>query len=356
MDWEYIEEDVWQRLRREARPIALYGMGDGAQKILRVFEQYGIRASAVFASDEFVRGHSFMGFPVERLSQVTARLGPDIAIVIAFASQRPEVLEKMYELDRQYDVAAPDVPVAGEGLFDRDFTVRHADELSRAYGMLSDETSRRVFADTVAFKLTGRLSFLRRCETGKDEAFRAILCPGAREHFVDLGAYNGDTIRELLAYTGGQYASITALEPDRKNCKKLQKYVDDALGGRAAVLHAGAWNEDTAMAFAARAGRNSALAAAGIKTPMRAVDSVLSGAPCTLLKMDVEGAERHALEGARETIRRCRPKLNIAAYHRNEDLFDLPLLVHELCPAYRLYLRHHPYVPAWDTNLYAAAD
>ena len=58
-------------------------------------------------------------------------------------------------------------------------------------------------------------------------------------------------------------------------------------------------------------------------------------------------------DGAEQTIRRCRPKLNIAAYHRSEDFFELPLRIHELNPDYRLYLRHHPYVPAWDTNLYA---
>ena len=66
-----------------------------------------------------------------------------------------------------------------------------------------------------------------------------------------------------------------------------------------------------------------------------------------------EGAEREALRGAAQTIARWQPRLNVACYHRNEDLFGLPLLVHTLNPAYRLYLRHHPYVPAWDVNLYA---
>ena len=64
-------------------------------------------------------------------------------------------------------------------------------------------------------------------------------------------------------------------------------------------------------------------------------------------------AEREAIAGARQTIERERPKLNIAAYHRSEDFFELPLLIHSLCKDYALYLRHHPYVPAWDTNLYA---
>ena len=69
---EFIQEktSVWERLQREDRPIALYGMGDGADKILRVFADKGIKASTVFASDEFVRGHSFAGFRVQKLSEI----------------------------------------------------------------------------------------------------------------------------------------------------------------------------------------------------------------------------------------------------------------------------------------------
>ena len=201
---------VWERLRAETRPIVLYGMGDGADKILRVFAEKGIRAAGVFASDEFVRGHDFAGFRVKRLSELTAELGEDLMIVLSFASQRPEVLQKFYELDARFDLVAPDVPVAGDSLFDRSFLAAHAEEFARAYGLMADETARRCFEGVVNFKLTGELHYLRGCETGKDEAFRSILRPGESEHFADLGAYNGDTIRELLSYTGGLYASITA--------------------------------------------------------------------------------------------------------------------------------------------------
>ena len=43
---------------------------------------------------------------------------------------------------------------------------------------------------------------------------------------MDLGAYNGDTIDEVLQYTRGKYIRIYAVEPDRKNFKKLCKYLD----------------------------------------------------------------------------------------------------------------------------------
>ncbi len=359
MKMEFLQEtqDIWSRLQRETRPIVLYGMGDGADKILRVFTEKQIRASGVFASDEFVRGHSFAGFQVKKLSDIVQEFGEDIVIVLSFASQRPELLERFYELDAQFDLAAPDVPVAGEGLFDLAFLQAHAEEFEQAYAYMADEISRQVFADIINFKISGKIDYLRHCETDKDEIFASVLKPHTQEHFVDLGAYNGDTIRELLSYTGGEYATITALEPDRRNFRKLSKYAEEHLDAeRIQIVQAGSWSEDRTLTFAAKAGRNSALAGEGTPTQMRALDSVLGGAPCTMLKLDVEGAEYQALMGAKETIACSRPRLNVACYHRNEDLFVLPQLLKTLCPDYRLYLRHHPYVPAWDVNLYATAQ
>lgn len=353
MDFLSVEQSVWRRLQEETRPIALYGMGDGADKILAQFDRLGIRASAVFASDEFARGNLFHGFCVRKLSDTVAELGEDIVIVIAFASQRPEVLQLMYALEDKYDVVAPDVPVVEGPLFDEDFVRAHQDEMQRAYDLLADDLSREVFLDTVRFKLSGKMEYLRHSESDKDEVFHNLLRPTAEEHFSDLGAYNGDTIRELLHYTDGKFASVTALEPDRRSFRKLNEWASANIEGDVTLVQAGAWDRDEIRCFSDQAGRQSHVANKGRETQMRALDSVLNGRPCTYLKMDVEGAERKAIAGARQTIERERPKLNIAAYHRSEDFFELPLLIHSLCKDYALYLRHHPYVPAWDTNLYA---
>ena len=69
--------------------------------------------------------------------------------------------------------------------------------------------------------------------------------------------------------------------------------------------------------------------------------------------MDVEGFEREAIWGAAQTIAHYTPKLMISLYHRNEDIFELPLLIKMLNPNYKLYIRHQLYIPAWETNLYA---
>lgn len=61
MDFLSVEQSVWRRLQEETRPIALYGMGDGADKILAQFDRLGIRASAVFASDDLPAATCSMG-------------------------------------------------------------------------------------------------------------------------------------------------------------------------------------------------------------------------------------------------------------------------------------------------------
>ena len=72
--------------------------------------------------------------------------------------------------------------------------------------------------------------------------------------------------------------------------------------------------------------------------------------------MDVEGAEREALWGASRSIVRYAPKLMVSLYHRNEDIYELPLLVKRINPRYKLYIRHQQYIPAWETNLFAICE
>ena len=74
------------------------------------------------------------------------------------------------------------------------------------------------------------------------------------------------------------------------------------------------------------------------------------------IKFDVEGAEKEAIEGAEGILREKAPALCISAYHRTEDLFAIPLQVKALQPKYKVYLRHSPYVPAWDTQFYFIAE
>ena len=126
-----------------------------------------------------------------------------------------------------------------------------------------------------------------------------------------------------------------------------------------------AYSHRELLEFDSRAGRQSALREDSLVTRVESaaksrirqvqgesLDHIAGGEPVTFINMDVEGAERQALDGCREVIERDKPKLLIAAYHRSEDLFAIPLQIARMNPEYRFYLRHYRYIPAWDTNLY----
>ena len=70
------------------------------------------------------------------------------------------------------------------------------------------------------------------------------------------------------------------------------------------------------------------------------------------IKMDIEGAEPFALNGAVETIKRFKPKLAIAIYHSMDDFVNIPEWITGLNLGYKLYLGHYT-IHSEETILFA---
>ena len=386
--------DLWNMLKGEAdkgRPILLYGMGNGADKILTVCEAYGIPVADFFASDGFVRGHSFHGKVVLSFAEAREKYGEkNMIVLLSFASSRPEVLETIERVADVCEMYIPDVPVCGTELFNAEFYEDNRKEIIAARALLADEESRRVYNGILEYKLTGRMDILRATESSPADAYKSILHAENFNTAADLGAYNGDSIRDLRQYAP-RLQEVIAMEPDRRNFRKLEAYAATLREAQDPLtvipVEAGAWSTDATLAFHGSGNRNAGLtdapaaaSADAILPPtaenpyfgkadavsVRTLDGLLAecrsdgripaDARVDFIKYDVEGAEREALLGSRATIERDAPALLVSVYHRSGDIFTLPRLVHDLNPAYRLYLRRMAGLPAWDINLYAVAD
>lgn len=339
---------VWDFFKNTNKPVILYGMGDGADKVLNHFDTLGIKAYGVMASDDFVRYQQFRGFTVKKLADFEAELD-DFVIALCFASQLPDVMENIEKIAKKHTLLVPSVPVFGENIFDRDFYNSNEKSISQAYELLSDKLSQKVYADIIRFQFTGDIKYLRSCTTDKNEAFQNILQLGENESYLDLGAYRGDTIDEFIRYSKS-YKSIVAFEPNAKNFEKLKEHCADM--SNVALWQLGSYRENTTINFNDKAGRNSAISSVGKPTQVAKVDTILAGQKITYAKLDVEGAEKETFIGMENTLKLFAPKLNVAAYHRSEDIFALILQLNKINPNYKFYLRHHPYIPHWDTNLY----
>jgi FkbM family methyltransferase len=348
------KEDMWDRLASEKRPVVVYGMGNGADKLIEKFNEYGIEISDFFASDGFVRGHFFHGKRVKSFSEIREEYS-DFVIVLSFASNRLEVIDMLSKINESYDMLVPDMPVCDTSeYFDKDFYNKNYEKIRMAYDALSDGFSRSLFASIVWFKLTGKMDYIMNFTSEKSEIY-SLLLPEKCRKIIDLGAYNGDTLREAKEYFENLEQAY-AVEPDSRNYKKLVKYSEAETDFKVNAINAAAWCERCVGGFSDSGNRNSTVCAtASFEHKVTEVDFVsvdsLSLDGVDYIKYDVEGAEYEALIGSENTILNSRPALLVSLYHRSRDIFFLINFLHEKYPFYEMKLRRIRCLPAWEINL-----
>ncbi len=358
-------KDIWTYLQKTDKKILMYGMGNGADKILSICERYGIEVSDFFASNGFVRGHFFHGKRVLSYSEACEKYGKENMIVLlSFASSLPDVLSNIYRIAEECELYAPDVPVCGENLFNAEFFEANEDKIRKVTELLSDEGSKAVYSSVIDFKLSGDVKLLKTGHSDFAEVYEKMLRAESFERIADLGAYNGDTLREIATFAPNLKEAI-AFEPDRRNHKKLEAYAEGEERFKIKAIKAAAWKGKETLLFDGSGNRNSTLISAGlevnrppktVEVDAESLDNILGGEGVDYIKFDVEGAEKEAISGAVQTIEKHRPALMISLYHRSEDIFELPLMIHERFPDYKFYFARREYIPAWDAVLIAVIE
>ncbi|MBO7179121.1 MAG: FkbM family methyltransferase [Clostridia bacterium] len=339
---------VWEVLQSTKEPIIMYGTGNGADKVFEVFERLDITVSGVTASDGFVRDRYFHGFKVTPISEYLEKYEKFI-VIITFGSSRPEVIEGIKNLAKKQTVLVPCVPVIENEIFDRKFLTENEEKLNEAYSLLADEKSKEVFKNYVNFQFSGKLEYLFNMESDISDAFNNYLKLGENESFIDIGAYRGDTVEQFLHFSNGKYNNILALEPDGKSYKKLLENCNDLKNFEA--INGAVTKTAGTVEFTNVAGRQSTIGS-GTETPAFTLDKLSEKFSPSYIKIDAEGAEIDILNGGEKLLCEHKPKLKIATYHKNRDIFEIPVLLKKFNKNYKIYMCHHPYIPAWDTDFY----
>ena len=351
--------DLWEYLAKERRPIALYGTGDGADKIIAVLDKYGIKdlIAAVFASDGFVRDRMFHEYKVISYDDCCKTLANDFIVLVCFGSSRPEVLSFVDKIASERELYVPDVPVYGNVLFSREYYEANAASIEEVYSYMADEISCNCYINYVNYKLTGDIKYLAAAESDPDDELGILsgIAPGC---FIDLGAYYGDTVKRYTDKFPFLNPSI-AVEPERHSFAKLTAYAESVADDRSVVcINALVGSSVGKELVSDSRGRGTrALTNSNVELKRtREIDVVtvdsLSLDNVSFIKFDVEGSECEAIEGARDTILKCRPLMKIACYHRSEDVFAIVQKVLSVRPDYKVYMRHTRCIPGWDTDFY----
>lgn len=162
---------------------------------------------------------------------------------------------------------------------------------------------------------------------------------------LDGGANVGVFTREALA-NGARL--VVAIEPEPQNVECLRRnFADEIAKGRVIVVPKGVWDRDDVLPLHVDAGssaRDSFVGRFGpalqeVKVPLVTIDEIMAELKldrADFIKLDIEGAEKNALRGGKNTIAKFHPRMAIAMEHLPDDPVRIPELVFAEWPSYRI--------------------
>ena len=243
------------------------------------------------------------------------------------------------------------------------YTKKQLKLIIEAYKLLKDEKSKKIFIVFLETYITKK--FIKfPSDLPEDQYFPkdVPIVYKNYSHFIDVGAWIGDTLIELFRRYG-EVDQVIAFEPDIKNFEKLTNLLTSLKVAKETIILPLGIGKETNIFYYSPAGPETFLSeniSINYKQTNKqilpaisvALDDILLNTKVSFIKMDIEGMEKEAIEGAKKIIQTQRPVLAICVYHKFEHLYEIPVLLEKFCPnAYDFYLRTYRYF-GMETVLY----
>lgn len=375
-----------QRLRylEDGKKIALYGAGGMGRDLLVALTEAGYPVTCVL-DRRAAPGQKLEGFPVLKpddkslvplraaMHVIVSIFNPNTEVAPVFEQLRSagwHSITSTIQLYQLFPALRPRCWLVPAGYYEG----KTADILSAA-DIWSDQKSQDLYRAVIEFRLTGdyeRFPPAEPCQYFPPDvpAWKTPL------RFIDCGAFDGDTLRTIQELNVPVEA-IVAFEPDEANYRALvsrsrSRYFS---GSQVICLPCGVHAGTRQLNFSSGLGASSHISEDVTTTPLRkgwrwlifsrgisprggnpiqciSLDDCIGGFGATLIKMDIEGAEYGALQGAANMIAATRPGLAICVYHCPDDIWRIPALIRSWGLDYKFYLRIHAQ-SGFDLVLYA---
>lgn len=329
-------------------PLVLYGAGDLGTRTAQWLFRSGIRPEC-FCDRSGSGIHGETALPIISPKDLLLHYkGANILICsIAHAHDiRQELLLSGISEERIFIVE--NLPI--HAMMIEDF-LPHVDGYEWAYDFFADDISKEIICNRVeGYLLSAPLQPSQGAEYF-DRSAGVML--SSEEVFVDGGMFDGDTAMAFVRQTKGHFRHYYGFEIDDTNYGKA---VQNLTGmEHMTLVQKGLWSGEAERHYRTNLSASSKLSESGDGViQVTSLDQFFADLPDqpTLIKLDIEGAEKEALLGAEHMIKRALPKLAICAYHKPEDIYTLPQLLADYDAGYQFTLRHYS-DNLLDTVLYA---
>ncbi len=361
---ELLKQELFSNVPEiQGKKIIIYGMGNTAslyQEGLSRLASEGFQVAGYCDSDpEKLKQKEFCGKPVISLEELAGQGN----ICILICTPTPEFVREI----------AAHLETCGllYYLLDEVIIKQHAAEVLECYDLLSDEDSKRIYADIILSHVRGKYPDSESCMYGC--AYFALNRFKARnrpEVFVDCGSYVGETVEQYIWSRDGVFDKIIAFEPDPDNYLAMSKRINrlkeewnfkqDAIQ----TFPYGVSDKSMKMLFESHSADNGLgskfiseaggeVNEAGYSQVVALDEQIIQ--KYSFLKADIESYEYKMILGAKRGIQKNRPLLAICIYHNAVDLYSIPLLIKSLVKDYHMAVRHHSNT-LLETVLYCWCD
>ena len=339
--------------RNAGKKIFLFGAGLCGEIYLSLMEQFDLKIEGIIDNYK----HSLNGHPVQKLAEVLQNYNvEDCIFIISAPRSQKEILAQLLTICKEdqifvFAMSRYCLP-ENQPRCAKEYILSHRTDIEEVYNLLGDQQSKDVLLHILLGRVTASYGEYESVRTGDFYYPPELVTFHANEVMVELGSNNGDTLLDFI-HRCSDFKKAYCFEPDDFSVKELKK-IANRYEPRIAIIPKVAWNGEGWINFASKSGSVKSKVdeqAGNIKIETASVDGVVEE-EITYMKMDIEGAEMMALQGAKEQIMRNKPRLAVSVYHKNEDIVDIPRYILSLCPDYHLYFRHHGYDDS-DTVLYA---
>ena len=347
---------LYKDFLNEHHEFYIFGTKVAGQKIFTQFSSAGYKVSGFIDNNKSIQGTKLFDKNIFALDELDDKK-EDVVIVIASINYCYEIYSQLkregykkivpiYILNLwQKDIFPPEA--AFDGLIG-DYIVNKL-HYEKLYNALKDEYSKHILNEIIKFRQTYDVEIYSKINSPIDQYFDEMVKLKEDEVFVDGGAFDGDTVKRFLKYSGGKYQKIYFFEPDpqaflqaKENLKDLQNIE---------FFQKGLSDCGKNLMFDSRGDFGSLFCDCGdLKIECCALDDVVSEEKA-LIKLDIEGFELDCLKGARRLIQRG-STLVICVYHKPSDIWEIFEYISLINPNYDFYLRHYT-TNIFETVLYA---
>lgn len=363
---EVEQRSLWTRATGAKRErIVVFGAGYLGRFMVRGLAKAGIRPLAMTDNAKHLWNTEVDGILVLSPDDAAKRYRDSAAFVVAtYNTSRPRAqlaslgvtgLPYAWLFAHHSDVLLPyhclDHP---RSIFEQAADVR------RGFALMSGEENRAAFVAQLRSRLfldfdrmgASQTAEMRETEYFPHDLYRCL----PDEVLVDCGAFDGDTVRRFLRRWGNAFRLVYACEPDPVNRARFDQWyaeLSPATRGKIRMEPFALGAAKAKARFEASGTVGSGVnSSGGFEVDIATIDELTAGTPPTLIKMDVEGAELEALDGARHSISAHAPVLAVCVYHTSDHLWKVPLRIASMSDRYSFHIRAHA-EDCWDVSCYA---